>query len=367
MKQYFQTYKDFLNESAKTAKERFLYTNKITPMEFEELLKIDPTPTKKYIDKLCAWYLEGISVEELSNSLDYYVSLINMKKVGSSYSDINAFPNYTKFSEFLKSFGEERLVSNTSSKKSITKNVDVVFEDSKFTIIRPKTIEEERIYGFGTNWCISKEDKWEEHYVINKTEFYIVINKELPEYSSLHKIIVSVMPYGLISVSNSLDKVIDTKILDEWGLDKTMFKPREGLTVFERYYIDESLIRIESGRTIYGGTISLDRMNLTELPNFYLDAVEGNYYCRYNEITNTDNIPTSIKGNCDFSYNNNLVDLSGVSHIGGNLNCSFTPLQELSGKMRVDGDLVLLGVKNFTEEDVASSDIFVANRIIFEY
>ena len=45
-----------LFESLATA--RKLYSTKIEPKEFEELVKLDPSKTFKYIEKLCKFYLE---------------------------------------------------------------------------------------------------------------------------------------------------------------------------------------------------------------------------------------------------------------------------------------------------------------------
>jgi hypothetical protein len=154
------------------------YTGKVTEMKVKAFYDSDKTPTKKYADKMISLYFE------------------RTKKGTKRYSDI--IEKISKFDELLpyitekdiyntNSYPDEDSISRailwaeqTKEEKSFVKegNVEFLFENEEFILIRPLTYKASVKYGFKTKWCISSKTRDDQFKWYNKIYFiFFLIRK----------------------------------------------------------------------------------------------------------------------------------------------------------------------------------------------
>ena len=92
---------DLILESLKSARKLYLETEKLADEFFYELVDIDFTPTKKYLEAMCKWsnIYPAINLDELKNYITIYDNLCNKKLI--KQADINSFKNYGEFYDFV--------------------------------------------------------------------------------------------------------------------------------------------------------------------------------------------------------------------------------------------------------------------------
>ena len=65
-----------LRESLGAAKQRFLETGKIKPEDFNRLANVvDITPTKKYLEKVCQWFLDEVSNGAITDTNAFIIDM----------------------------------------------------------------------------------------------------------------------------------------------------------------------------------------------------------------------------------------------------------------------------------------------------
>jgi hypothetical protein len=75
------------------------------------------------------------------------------------------------------------------------------------------------------------------------------------------------------------------------------------------------IITESNGRKIVEGAVILERLYLTELPEWLADVeVDGNFSCAYNLLTSLKNSPKKVNGGF-FCYGNRLTSLAGAPKI----------------------------------------------------
>ncbi len=147
MKKQYLTYREFLNEGLSSSRNTFLNTGKISPEDFDRLTALDTTPTKKYLDSICRFFLEGHSEEEIKTYVDKFHTLgSNLPK-----KDINLY----SFEE-LKSSLDGYKSSNYLKKSKDT--IEVVYENESCKIYMPVNFIESRKLGYDTEWCLSRKE-----------------------------------------------------------------------------------------------------------------------------------------------------------------------------------------------------------------
>lgn len=189
MKQYFLKYSESLNESLSSARKLYLDTNQISKEDFDKLVSFDPTPTKKYLEKMCEWYKEGVEMYEFQEPIKKFHRLLPKLE----QKDIN---HYGEFDEFVQEM--EHIESKTSIKKAITKRIKVILENEDVQITQPQTYEQSCILGAGTKWCTASAGKpkhWNDYTKKDLLTFYYIWFKKEKDRRK-YKLAIGIDPNG---------------------------------------------------------------------------------------------------------------------------------------------------------------------------
>jgi len=425
----FVTYDDFvfinenkviyelLMESMATAKKRFVQTGKIDNITFKALVDIDPSKTKKYLDKLCEFYLENPKVEELEELIKIYDNLVTKKL--TKIVDINKFKSFKEFSTEVNQNKDRQ--SKTAKKKEVSKDAEVILDNDEFFIISPQTHGASCIYGAGTKWCTTMKDSYEwDKYISQFVKFYYIRVKDKPEKDRMYKIAVAVYPTGNKECFDATDDKINFKEVLKLGLDEKIFKSDninlEKLIkswIYGKYEIDKD------GYCNVDGSVEINKWNEERLPikfgkvreyfychNLKLETLEGcpeevggdfkcsgnvlinlkgcpkkvggNFICKSNKLVTLEYSPKEVNGNFDCSDNkltslkgcsekidkdfdcsyNKLINLNGCpKEIGGDFNCGRNELIDLEGSPRKVGRDFICTFNKLTSLDGAPKEV----------
>lgn len=224
MKKYFLKYNEFLNESLKTARLNFLEKGLIDNETFSKISDVDPTPTKKYLDKMCEWFVQGTELKTIAEYIEKFHNVSSKLE----QKDINKYTTFEQLKTVLDS-----IVSNTKVKKQEKKGVEIVRDDEDVLIAVPYTLAQSRIYGKGTKWCTTSKKTdmhWEQYYVRNLLTLYYIWFKNVTD-KRFYKIAIGV------DINNNWEEIRDAqddkiqkvdvdKILKEYDISESIFVTR---------------------------------------------------------------------------------------------------------------------------------------------
>ena len=321
------TYNDFISqndatngllESLSSARKRFIDSNKISNDVFVELLNADPTKQKKYIEKLCAFYLEIADVNELSRLIQIYDTLATRKIIKKT--DINQFKNFFMFKTEIDTNQDKQ--TKTQSQRNVKNNdADVIVDDDDFFIVSPKTHGAACFYGYGTKWCISmKDNDWHwAMYAKKLIKFYFILNKKLSDKNSMYKIAVSVYPSGDYECTNAKDEPIDFEDVLDLGIREDIFKTadvslemRISTWIKGKYEIDDN------GLYNVKGDVKVINFKGEILP-IRFDVVSGNFVCSDVGLTSFAGCPNVVGRN--FNCSNNAFN--SLEYAPSKVRCDF--------------------------------------------
>ena len=142
---YLDFYPSLLNENRKQAKE-LVVQGKLSPTDFEELVRIDPSPTKKYTGWLARQWVNkttsGIqSIDNLRNTIEEYDAFITSGKAKTK--DIYQFKSFAD----LKKEVDELNAMGSESKSELRDDYEIVRDDDKLLIAVPHSHEASRYLG----------------------------------------------------------------------------------------------------------------------------------------------------------------------------------------------------------------------------
>jgi len=320
----------FLFESKATAKKRFLDRGLVSEETFGRFLEVDITPTKKFIEKMCEFFVGGSSEGEIIETFEKAISLSERNILIFDISLIKSIEELQSLiseKEDYKSRSEKRFIAQQGS--------EVTYEDDRFLVLYITTEEASKKYGKGTKWCISaeKDNQWD-RYKDRGSRFYFIIDYKT-KFKTLSKIAVEFVDNKTTKVWNSKDnkdgKIINMEyIYSELGVPKSAFiKHLGGLP----YKEDMGIIRgsytlNEDGSIDVDGDVNLRGMKLSKIPYKY-NKVSGNFDCFRNNLTSLEGCPKYVGKSFDCSHNN-LTSLEGCpDYVGGYFDCSRNLLTSL--------------------------------------
>ena len=142
---YLQFFPSILNENRKQAKE-LVVQGKLSPEDFELLVSIDPSPTKKYTGWLAKqWINKAISgiasKDDLKNKIEEYDAFVASGKAKTK--DIFQFKSFAD----LKKEVDELNASGVESKSELRDDYEIVTDDDKVLIAVPHSHEASRYLG----------------------------------------------------------------------------------------------------------------------------------------------------------------------------------------------------------------------------
>ena len=122
----------------------------------------------------------NLKLEDLYKATEYITIFDKAKKAKKlDNNDINRFKTLPELFSVVEPFTHQESISNNDITKDIkTKEADVVYEDSEWKVIVPKTEKAACLYGANTQWCTAaKENNMFDNYN-SKGPLYININKQ---------------------------------------------------------------------------------------------------------------------------------------------------------------------------------------------
>jgi hypothetical protein len=353
----FLRYSDFLYESKKLAKQKFLDTGKINNKTFDELAGLDPSNTFKYLPKMIEFYLEGLSKEEcvsLFTAFEDYTSRNIIKD-----KDINGYTLERFKSEVQRASSVQ---TNREIKEIKKSNAKIIRDDAKVFIVIPFSEDSSVIYGAGTKWCTAadNDNKFNQYRYKNGVTLYYIIDRTRTVEDKLYKIAVAVYENGQMEIFDALNKVVKSSSLNRvlvplgvsldifvpyfeeeydirkmfskpWTIDKEGRYSTEGNVEISADMLVNDKFPISFGKV--GGNFTCVYSKLTSLIGSPYEVV-GNFNCSENELTSLEGGPEKVGGNY-FCANNNITSLKGApKELGGNFYCGFNRLKTLEGGLK---------------------------------
>lgn len=181
-----------LNEGKKQAEERFVETGAINTGTFNEILRGDPTSNKKYIEKMCEFFIEMKRLERweyelelsiiiaLSHLIDEFNDACDRNIISGNDKDIQQYNSILDFEQvILNSRGK---LSNTQKKKkSKSENSIEFYDDDTWNLTYLLNWTAAKKIGMGTKWCIAynRPTHWNGYVWRDGNHFYVLTNKIL--------------------------------------------------------------------------------------------------------------------------------------------------------------------------------------------
>jgi len=124
------------------------------------------------------WRKEDLPIEKVAELFKAYNNLLNKKLIPDSADrDINQFPGWVFFQEFVESM--QRQQTRKEEEKARSNDKEVIYKDDQYLVIKPNTTEASCRFGKGTRWCISaKEENQFKNYTNQGAKFYFFIDRK---------------------------------------------------------------------------------------------------------------------------------------------------------------------------------------------
>jgi len=308
------------------ANARKLYSNKIEPSIFEQLISIDISKTYKYIEKICKFYLqnEDIDLDELKSDIELFDRLSSKNLI--DIKDINQFKIYSSFKEYLDS-NSDKMSKSEEQRLLKNKGTETILNNENVLVLLIKDEQAAIQYGSNTKWCISATDSknYFKSYRGKRVTFYFIFNKELDSSNPNYKIAVAVNYSGKLECYNAIDKKIRNSILSKLGLSEKLFKVKELPEQEDLVNCIKGTYKINfRGLIDVDGDVDLNNKKLNsilDIGNFGI--VTGDFDCSHNNLTSLEGCPIQIGGyfNCGFCV---LTSLKYAPiYVGGKFSCYF--------------------------------------------
>lgn len=140
---------------------------------------------------------------ELVKDFEQYSNKLEIK-------DINQYGSFQHLETAL-----EYVIQDIKAKKEdieASKNIDKIFENDRFLVIKPKTEQASCKYGSRTKWCVtSKGSGHFNRYTSGDQELYFIIDKKNSTNNYYSKVAVHVDSNGIFSYWDSQDNKLDNK------------------------------------------------------------------------------------------------------------------------------------------------------------
>jgi hypothetical protein len=241
------TGKKVVFESLKGARQRFLDTNKIPEEVFTNLLKIDRTPTKKYIEWICKIYLnENPDLSQLENVVTEYDAFVNTNRVEEK--DIEKFKTFKDLADYVDQKNQEG-----PSKSQKENEYKIILNTPEIFVVVPFSHEASRKIGFkwfavkkntegvlDCPWCIGykNDTHWESYWGRLDTFYYIKINGKLKD--EIVRECGPTFTHCALQV-NSTDITVWDKT-DSGFSQKSTPKGKSYMRILENYLVENNLV-----------------------------------------------------------------------------------------------------------------------------
>jgi 2'-5' RNA ligase len=147
------------------------------------LAESDPTPQKKYLDWSVKMLRTGVDVMEVIETVKNYHEVFD--RLRGSDRDVSSFRSLRDMKDATGNV--EQKVSKSEAKKKSKKGADILYEDDRWQLVHPTTMDGAIYYGHNTSWCVSRRDKKENYFyspymMSYNVQFYFLIDKKSDIY-----------------------------------------------------------------------------------------------------------------------------------------------------------------------------------------
>jgi hypothetical protein len=228
--------KKFILENLKQAKQ-YVESGKLTQDKLKTLIKIDPTPTRKFVGWIAKqWINKTITnIDDLRNTIEEYNVFLNKGKAQTK--DINAFKSFADLKKEVDTINQS---GEGISIKDLESDYDIIIDNSDLLIMVPHTHEASRKLGLSyfsyrkcegggkdSAWCTTYKapDHFNDYYYTNNVTFYYIrvkspqmieqLKQAFPKkYRTMQVVALAVLDSGNIDGYNGLDKQLNKKEID---------------------------------------------------------------------------------------------------------------------------------------------------------
>ena len=163
---------------------------------FNVFVENDPSSNNKYLNWMVDTYLgeHGLNPIDIYSAVQKFDSNLSRLSPEFMYNQLSVSPRVKKSPKDINSYSSltelefivdelEKVATRKSKEKELKKDVDRVYEDDNWVIIRPKSHGASCYYGAGTKWCTTSKDKTFFEKYNNEGVLYYVIKKDSgPDY-----------------------------------------------------------------------------------------------------------------------------------------------------------------------------------------
>jgi archaellum component FlaC len=230
--------KTYILENVKQAKV-YVDQGKLSKEELEQLIQIDPTPTRKFVGWMAKqWINKTVTdIDDLRNIIEEYNTFLEKGKVKTK--DINQFKS---FSDLYNEVNQLNQSGEGISVKDLESDYDVVIDNSDLLIMSPHTHEASRKLGLSyfafrdckdggkdSAWCTTYKapNHFNDYYYKNNVTFYYIkvksqqmieqLKEAFPKrWKSMVVVALAVLDNGKIDGYDGLDKQIKEKDIETY-------------------------------------------------------------------------------------------------------------------------------------------------------
>ena len=181
---YTDFYDNILQENKKQAK-LYVIQGKLSQEDFDKLVSIDSSPTKKYVGWMAKqWIAKTVTdIDELRNKVEEYDAFVKNGKAKTK--DIYQFASFAD----LKKEVDELNAMGSESKSELRDDYEIIVDDDKLLIAVPHTHEASRYLGLSkfqyrdcegggkdSAWCTTYKapDHFNDYYFKQQITFYYI-------------------------------------------------------------------------------------------------------------------------------------------------------------------------------------------------
>lgn len=145
-----------LREGVAKALKDFVETNRMTQEEFDQLVALDTSDNKKYIEWMCRIYVREHPNMERFSIIATFIDLTRRNIITGEDKDIGKYRTLEALDDKVRQ--HEGTVTRSQQKRGV-KNFediperDIAFQNDKCVVVLPTTTEDSIRYGRGTRWC----------------------------------------------------------------------------------------------------------------------------------------------------------------------------------------------------------------------
>lgn len=177
---------------------------------FDQIVANQPAGSNnKFLMWSCKQVDEGYSIEVVVRA----IRLFDGNQQRLKQKDINQYKEPGEIENAIAELGK----SKSQQKAEIRADVEKIYEDEQFLVLRPHTAEASCKYGTGTKWCIAATNghNYYSQYSEGNNKFYFVIDKTLPSTNAASKFAIAYISDSRIQVYDAPDRLVNIQKVAE--------------------------------------------------------------------------------------------------------------------------------------------------------